>query len=174
MKSRLLLIALLTSISVNGQTTLFESWIAFESEDYFAVKRSFEYVGGAHPEYGAAYYLFDYKGIVGIESLIIPEKKEILLALLKNKLSEHIKGYENDDGDWDDVIEALNEIVIDSKDLRKLEIHNGENEHGKMEYMASYFCPVFPRYMRSADFWLKLNDEECKYFFDPKLFRGND
>ena len=181
MKTRLLLIALLASLSVNGQTLL-ETEIAFESEDYFAVQRVFD-GGASYDPIDYAYYLFDNGGKeVRLESLIIPEKKEILLALLNNKLTKYIKDFEKglidgfpvDDDHRNSIIKALNEIIIDSKDLSSLMIYNVEKENGKMEYMISFRSGHLPRVWWSADPYLTLNVEECKYFFNPDLFKGYD
>ena len=65
------------------------------------------------------------------------------------------------------MIEALNEIVIDRDDLRNLSIYNIRNENGKTECEIIYCGSHLSTAMLSAEPYLTLNFEECKYFLIP-------
>jgi hypothetical protein len=171
MKSRLLLIALLASFGAFGQMNSINSSIVFESEEYFAIVRSIDYEGSKFLD--NCYYLFDFGGRkVSLSSLIVPDKKEILLALLNHKLSEHIKFYDDlEDEEWDGVIEMLKEVNIDEEDLRVLEIYNTVNENGITECEIIYCNFHLYTAAKSAEPYFVLNYEECLYFFEPDLFK---
>lgn len=182
MKSRLLLITCLAAFSAFGQT---DEWqpdeffveVSYQSRNFVCIKTYDACWASASPAAGqnTSYQLFNIKqGIaVNLNSLIIPERRELLITLLNHKLSKHITELENMDEN-DDIIKTLKEIKLKDDVLYQLTINSYENDAGKIECHISYEGYYLGTYARSLEPYLVLNDDECKYFFQPKLFEWYD
>jgi hypothetical protein len=153
--------------------------VSYESENFCGINICTYWSGGAHPEGGCLYRIVDLNGggFVAPSTLIQQNKSDQLLNLLNLKLALYVQEMEQweDASDNSDIIEELKGSSVEIRHLDWIELsnRNWKGEHAQLE--ATLECDGFLWHAaRALEPYLKLTEQECRYFFIPNFFSWED